>query len=312
LALKVVYRPVASLRPSPHNARTHSRKQIHKITASLRQFRFTNPILITAEGEIVAGHGRFEVAKVLGYEQVPTICLEHLSEADLRLYRIADNKLAELAGWDDEILKVEFAYLAEIDIDLPELTGFEIAEIDLILSSPAAPAVKGDPADGVPELAAMAITRVGDPWLMDEHRTLCGDARDPAAYARLLEGELAQMVFTDPPYDCPVNGHVGGLGQTQHREFVMASGEMSRPEFVIFLTEVLRKLAAASQDGALHRLHGLARTAFPAAGRPCRLRRAEEHHLLGQDQRRHGLALPLPARVHHPVEDGQGAAHQQH
>src|SRR5215210_3604973 len=104
LALKVAYCPVASLRPSPHNARTHSKKQIHKIKASLRQFGFTNPVLVNTEGEIVAGHGRIQAAKELGYEQVPTICLEHLSPADLRAYRIADNKLAELAGWDENIL----------------------------------------------------------------------------------------------------------------------------------------------------------------------------------------------------------------
>jgi DNA modification methylase len=252
LALKIAYCPIASLRPSPQNARTHSKKQLHKIKASLRQFGFTNPILITAEAEIVAGHGRFEAAKELGYEQVPTICLEHLSETDLRAYRIADNRLAELAGWDDEILKLEFAYLTDIDMDLPELTGFETAEIDIILDSPAKPAIKDDPTDAVPDVAEFAVSRIGDLWLMAEHRVMCGDARDPQAYARLLDGELAQMIFADPPYNCAVNGHVGGLGATQHREFVMASGEMSRPEFIGFLKAVLAELAKASQDGALH------------------------------------------------------------
>jgi DNA modification methylase len=248
----MVYRPVAELRPSRRNARTHSKKQIHKIKASLGQFGFTNPILIQPDGEIVAGHGRFESAMELGYTEVPTICLEHLSESDLRAYRIADNKLAELAGWDEEILKIEFGYLAGIDMDLPEITGFETPEIDLILTSSVAPAPESDPANAVPAVAEISVSRPGDLWLMEEHRTLCGDARDRAAYARLLDGELAQMVFTDPPYNCPVNGHVGGLGQVQHREFVMASGEMSRPEFVAFLTDVLRQLAGASQDGALH------------------------------------------------------------
>jgi ParB-like chromosome segregation protein Spo0J len=149
LMLKVIYRPVGELRPSPRNARTHSKKQIHKIKASLRQFGFTNPILVRPDSEIVAGHGRFEAAKDLGYKAVPTICLEHLSEADLRAYRIADNKLAELAGWDEEFLKIEFAYLAEIDMDLPEITGFETPEIDLILNSSVAPVTKSDPADDV-------------------------------------------------------------------------------------------------------------------------------------------------------------------
>lgn len=252
LALKIVYRAIADLKPSPRNARTHSKQQVHKIKASLRQFGFTNPVLTGADDEIVAGHGRVLAAGELGFLEVPTISLEHLSEADLRAYRIADNRLAELAGWDDELLKIEFGYLSEVDIDLPEVTGFDTAKIDIILDGPAAPAVKDDPADLVPELAATAVTRLGDLWIMDEHRAQCGDARDRAAYTSLLGGELAQMIFTDPPYNCPVNGHVCGLGQVQHREFVMASGEMSRPEFVAFLTDVLRQLALASQDGALH------------------------------------------------------------
>ena len=252
LALKVIYRPITSLRASAHNARTHSKKQIHTITASIRQFGFTNPILISAQSEIIAGHGRVEAAKALGHVQVPTICLDHMTEAEERAYRIADNRLAERAGWDKEILKIEIAYLAEVNIDLPELTGFETPEIEDILDGPAAPASKDDPVDTLPEPATTVVSRVGDLWLMDDHRALCGDARAADSYARLLGSCQAQMVFTDPPYNCPVNGHVGGLGQVRHREFVMASGEMSRTEFVTFLTDVLGHASAASQDGSLH------------------------------------------------------------
>ena len=133
LALKVEYRSIELLRPSQRNARTHSKKQLHKIAASLRQFGFVNPVLIDAEGEIIAGHGRRDAAEAIGLKQIPTICLEHMSEADRRAYRIADNRLAELSGWDNDLLKIELSFLSEIDIDLPEITGFETAEIDLIV-----------------------------------------------------------------------------------------------------------------------------------------------------------------------------------
>ena len=129
------YRAVDFIQPSPRNARTHSRKQLHKIAASLKQFGFINPILIDAEGEVIAGHGRLEAAKSIGLKEVPTIRLDHMSDADRRAYRIADNRLAQISGWDNDLLKIEMSFLAEIDLELPEITGFEIAEIDTILEA---------------------------------------------------------------------------------------------------------------------------------------------------------------------------------
>jgi len=146
-----------------------------------------------------------------------------MNEADKRAYRIADNRLAELASWDHDLLKIEFAFLSEIDIELSEITGFETAEIEIIADG-SAPTPKVDPADAVPDFdeSALPVTQLGDLWLLGEHRILCADARETASYTRLLDGELAQMVFTDPPYNVSI-GEVTGLGKTKHREFVMAS-----------------------------------------------------------------------------------------
>ena len=149
LRLNVEYQPAASLKPSLRNARTHSKKQLHKLAASLKQFGFNSPILIDGAGEVVAGHGRLEAAKMIGLAEVPTISVSHLTEAEVRAYRVADNRLAQLSDWDDEILKVELSFLAEIDLDLPEITGFETAEIDAILEV-AAPTPASDPATRSP------------------------------------------------------------------------------------------------------------------------------------------------------------------
>ena len=250
LALKIEYRPVETLRPSERNSRTHSKKQLHKIAASLRQFGFVNPILIDATGEIIAGHGRYAAAKSIGLSQVPTICLEHMGEADRRAYRIADNRLAELSGWDSALLKIELSFLAEIDIDLPEITAFETAEIDLILEP--APAPKPDPADLLPDMnmAEPPVSRVGDLWFCGEHRLFNGDAKEAASYTRLLGDERAQMVFANPPFNARIAGHVCRTGR--HEEFVEASGEKSREEYLVFLKTVLGRMAEASQDGSIH------------------------------------------------------------
>lgn len=253
LALKIVYLPIDRILPSPRNARTHSKKQIHKIASSLRKFGFVNPILIGDGGEVIAGHGRLEAARQLGLKQVPTICLSHMSEAERRAYRIADNRLAELAGWDDELLKIEFEELAVLDLDLLDDTGFETAEIDFLLEGPATlKKEKADPADALPEIVEGAsVSRIGDLWYLGDHRLVRGNALEAVTYALLLEGEPVSMVFTDPPYNVRVDGHVGGLGKVKHREFAMASGEMTRSEFVAFLKTVFERMAAVSVDGAI-------------------------------------------------------------
>ena len=249
-AAKVVKRPLAELKPSPRNARTHSKKQIHQIAGSIVTFDFVTPILIDRSDEIVSGHGRFEAAKLLEMSEVPTICLDHLDAEQIRAFALADNRLAELAGWDDELLKIELSHLIEIDFDV-DVTGFETGQVELILSADEPPAPKVSPADAVEPVAAQAVTRRGDLWLLGEHRILCGDARERVDYDRLMGGKLAQVTFTDPPYNVRVDGHVGGLGKIKHRPFPMASGEMSKSEFTGFLANVFGEIAAACQDGAL-------------------------------------------------------------
>ncbi|PPD29742.1 MAG: DNA methylase N-4 [Hyphomicrobium sp.] len=251
--LVIEHRPPGDLKPYARNARTHSPKQIAEIAASIRAFGFNNPVLIDKDGGIVAGHGRVEAAKVLGLETVPTIRLEHLSEAQKRAYILADNKLAEKAGWDREILAIELQHLSEIELDFDiTVTGFEVPEIDVLIEGLEAPPAKADPADEVPVVSGPAVTRLGDLWQVGPHRLICGDAHDAGAYTRLLAGETAQLVFTDPPYNVQIDGHVSGLGAVKHREFAMASGEMSETEFTAFLARVFANLAAASADGAIN------------------------------------------------------------
>lgn len=248
----VSWRGVDDLKPDPRNARTHTNKQIQQVAASIREFGFTVPILVDSNDVILAGHARVEAARRLGMDTVSAIQIEHLSEAQRRAYVIADNRLAELAGWDQDLLAVELKTLTEIDLDFDvEITGFETAEIDLLIEGLES---GSDPTDVVPEpdLDRPSVSQLGDLWLLGQHRLHCGDARDPTAYETLLAGESAQMVFSDPPYNVPIKGHVCGLGKIEHAEFAMASGEMSEAAYTDFLHTVLAHLAAHSVDGAIH------------------------------------------------------------
>jgi hypothetical protein len=247
--LAVEYRPIGSLKPQERNARTHTRKQIRQIADSIKVFGFVNPVLLDGTGGIIAGHGRVQAAKLIGMTEVPTIRLDAMSEAQKRAYIIADNKLAENAGWDPEILALELQCIIKLDPEFDvTLTGFEIAEIDILTARASDPA-----ADAVPELApGPPVAKAGDLWRLGEHYLLCGDARDPSNYARLMDGKRAQMVFTDPPYNVPIDGHVCGLGRIKHNAFAMATGEMSQAEFVAFLNTVLGRLAEHSADGSIH------------------------------------------------------------
>ncbi|MBK8860889.1 MAG: site-specific DNA-methyltransferase [Sphingomonadales bacterium] len=246
------YRPIGSLRPYPGNARTHSRKQVKQIAASIERFGFTNPVLVSDDGEIIAGHGRVEAARLLGHTTVPTLVLSHLSAEERRAYVLADNKLALNAGWDREILAIELQALIDLDFDV-ELTGFSLAEIDLVLDEAGDSAPDGDdaPEDLVPALNGTPVSRAGDLWLLGRHRLLCGDARSAADLKSLMQGEAADLVFTDPPYNVKIDGHVCGLGAIRHREFAMATGEMSEVQFTQFLIETLGNMSRSMRDGAI-------------------------------------------------------------
>jgi DNA modification methylase len=252
--LRVEFLPVSALNPYARNPRTHSAKQIRKIADSIGQFGFNNPVLLDSDRGVVAGHGRIKAAKLLGIEQVPTIRLGQMTKAQIRAYSIADNKLAENAGWDQELVALELKYISELDIEFDlTLTGLETAEIDSLLELGQGSG-SSDDADDVPQpdVSSPAVTRVGDLWLLDGHRLLCADATKADSFRSLLGGKQAQMVFTDPPYNVPINGHASGLGRVKHPEFAMASGEMSDAKFIAFLRTTFGYLIGHSVDGSIH------------------------------------------------------------
>jgi DNA modification methylase len=243
--------PVDQLEPNKGNARTHSRKQIRQVADSMQRFGFTNPVLIDDRNGIIAGHCRVEAARILGLNEVPTLRLTHMSAADKRAYVLADNKLAEKAGWDREILAIELQGLVDLDFDV-EATGFDLGEIDIVLDA-ADEAKRGaaGPEDDVPA-SGPTVSQLGDVWLLKDHRVVCGDALDGASYELLLAGDKAQFVCTDPPYNVRIDGHANRRRQNRHREFAMANGEMSQETFTDFLTTVFTHLVAHSADGSLH------------------------------------------------------------
>jgi DNA modification methylase len=245
---------VAAIKPNPRNAHTHSKKQIRQLADSIGAFGFIEPVIIDEISTLLAGHGRFQAAKLRGLNKIPAIRLRGLSEAKKRALLLADNKLAEGAGWDRERLALELPELAELliaeDLDI-SITGFEAVEIDTLVSDFEESAA--DPADDIQTdwLSASPVSQPGDLWRLGPHRLLCGDARDAANLDRLLSDEQASMAFLDPPYNVKI-GSVVGRGRTKHREFAMASGEMSQEEFVEFLIQTLGTAAAHSRSGAVH------------------------------------------------------------
>ncbi len=251
-ATQIVEREISSLRPYERNARTHSKKQIKQIAASINRFGFTNPVLVSDDGEIIAGHGQVEGARQLGWKRVPTLALSHLSDAERRAYVLADNKLALNAGWDREILAIELQGLVDLQFDV-ELTGFSLAEIDFVLEE----AGEGDPEgndaseDLLPAAGGPVVTRMGDLWELGRHRLLCADTRSAADMDKLMGGERADLVFTDPPYNVAIDGNVCRLGSVKHREFAFASGEMSAAQFTTFLTDTLSNISRVMRDGAI-------------------------------------------------------------
>ncbi len=250
----IEYLPLGALKPYPRNARTHSRKQIRQIANSIEEFGFTNPLIIDRDAMILAGHGRLAAARLLGLEKVPCVRIETMSQAQKRAYVIADNKLALNAGWDEELLGLELqALLLEDPAFDIGITGFAIAEADGLIEGLAVEEPVAPKDEVLPPLAdGPAITQIGDVWLLGRHRLICGDALDPAVVRTLMAGETAQMVFTDPPYNVAIDGHVSGLGKARHREFAMASGEMTAEQFTGFLKVAFQNLADASADGSIH------------------------------------------------------------
>jgi len=245
--LSVTYQAAGSLKPDPRNARTHPKRQVDQIIASMRKFGFTNPILVDPDGMIIAGHGRLLAAKAMGLAEVPTIELTGLNDAQRRALRLADNKIALGAGWDLDLLKLELGELSSIEFGMDlAVTGFSSGELDILLSS------KEDPDDdAIPPIPAEPRSRPGDIWRLGEHRIGCGDSRDLEFLHKVVGDSAAvDVAFLDPPYNVRISGHANVTDR--HREFAMASGEMTDEAFRAFLTQTLGAAARVSRDGAVH------------------------------------------------------------
>jgi DNA modification methylase len=243
--------PIDRLVPYANNARTHSKKQINQIAESIKRFGFCNPVLISEDCTIIAGHGRVQAAKLLGMLEVPVRKLSHLSRDEVRAYILADNKLAENAGWDRDVLAIEMQGLIDLDFDI-ELLGFSTTEIDFTIDGEKKPAPADDALDTIEPLQpGPATTRSGDLWQLGPHRLICGDARSREDVSRLCGGASVDLLFTDPPYNVPIVGHVSGLGRVRHREFALASGEMDEAAFTDFLRGSLGAAASQLRNGAI-------------------------------------------------------------
>jgi len=254
-ALKIESLPISELKPDPRNPKQHSDRQVKQIARSIETFGNLVPVLIDRDNKILAGHGRVLALRRLGRTEVLVIRAEHLTPEEARAFSIADNRLTELSTWDERLLGEIFRELSAVDLNFSlEVTGFSMAEIDLRIEQPSVLTEgRPDPAD---ELANPAgeppVTRPGDLWQVGRHLVRCGDALDPASYGALMQGSRADVVFTDPPYNLPIDGHVSGKGRVRHREFAMASGEMTPDQFIEFLKRVLGLLVRYSDSRALH------------------------------------------------------------
>ena len=248
---KFEMRPTKELRPNPRNARKRTKREVQRIADSISSAGNLQPIVVDENDVILAGHGRLAAAKLLGLELVPTIKAVGLTAAQKRVFTIADNKLTENAGWNRDVLATEFAELSELlEAEGLELaaTGFDPAEIDTILHDFSADFP--DAEEFAPKLQAEAVSRSGDLWLLGPHRLMCGDARSAADAERLMAGAKARMAFADAPYNLRI-ASFQGRGRTKHREFLVASGEQTREEFIVFLKESAANIATVCVDGAI-------------------------------------------------------------
>ena len=231
----------ADLVPYARNSRTHDDAQVAQIAASIKEFGFTNPILVDEDNGIIAGHGRLSAARKLGIDEVPCLRLGHLTDAQKRAYVIADNRLALNAGWDEEMLKVEFAELSDLGFDI-ELTGFDPKELDALLADPLAAGLTDD--DAVPEVPEEPTTKLGDVWQLGRHRLMCGDSTSIDAVDRLMDGGKADMVFTDPPYGMSYGG-----GRTKRHDMIK-NDDAQDADLISLVRDAAQAAALTSKPGA--------------------------------------------------------------
>jgi DNA modification methylase len=249
LRLQIEEIPIAQLKRNARSPRVHSEKQIVMLARNIDTCGFLVPCLIDLKNRLLTGAARVRAAERLGMKSIPVIRVQHLSDAEMRAFIIADNKLAEAATWDLDILRNELQFFTDLNVDFDfSVLGFETGEVDVILEGSADGA--DDDAGAAPNQRAISCN--GDLWRAGQHRIYCGDSLAAGSYDGLLAGERARLVFTDPPYNVRISGHAGGAGGVQHREFAMAFGEMGATEFTAFLANTIQHLAAYSLDGSLH------------------------------------------------------------
>jgi len=251
--LKVEYRNIKELIPYCNNSRTHSDEQVLQIASSIKEFGFTNPVLIDGQGGIIAGHGRIMAAQKLKMDEVPTITLNDLSEAQKKAYIIADNKLALNSGWDDELLKIELEQLKELDFDLG-LIGFSDDELALLMGGETTEGLVDE--DQVPELVDDPVTVLGDVWLLGNHRLMCGDSTSIDALAALCKGNDVDMWLTDPPYNVDMTAknqmlQKAGKARKDQSTFGIKNDKMSDSDFRQFLVDCYTAADAVMKAGAV-------------------------------------------------------------
>jgi DNA modification methylase len=247
--LKLEYLSPNALQPDPKNPRKHSNEQTKALARAMGEFGFTNPVLADKTGVVIAGHCRLLAAKELGITSIPVIRLENLTQAQVKAYRIADNRLAEMGTWDMEFLKDELQALTEIDASFDlTLTGFETAKIDMFLN----PGEDPEEDEVPPPANGPAISRLGDLFILGQHKLVCGDALKSESYEHLLGVEKADLVFTDSPYNVPTGGHILKDNKHGHEDFAMAAGEMSDEQFEAFLRRAITQLQLFSTSGSIH------------------------------------------------------------
>jgi hypothetical protein len=249
--LQIEYLPPGNLTPMPGAPRKHPASQIRSLRKSIEAFGFIAPILLDADGRIIAGHARVDAAKKLGLDTVPVVRVEHLNEAQIKAFLVADNRLAELSSWDEQALGAILLDLSSLDLDFDlEATGFAMAEIELRIEG--LQESVDEEAPPVVVVTDQPITRTGDVWRLGQHVLMCGNALSEADYPALMGPDQAALVVTDPPYNVPITGHVSGLGQFQHREFAMGVGEMDQAGFTAFLESAMRLAYRHSAAGSVH------------------------------------------------------------
>jgi DNA modification methylase len=237
--LEIEHVAVEVLRAPTRQLRRHSERKLAKLQANIRRFGFLCPLLAGADNELIVGVARLQVARRMGLKRVPLIRASHLSPEDIRIFRIADNRLTELSDWDEDNLGLELKELSALDLGFSlELSAFDAAEIDLRIDALSPPSPGENLAEAELEPPVSPTSRLGDLWRLGDHSILCGDALQPPAYEALMGNEQARMIAADLPYNLKIDGHVGGLGKVHHRPFAMASGEMSEEEFTDFLSKV--------------------------------------------------------------------------